>query len=355
MKNRVLKRDTNSISIANLYENHLSGKYNYKPSYQRESVWSEEKQSFLIDSIMRNFPIPPIFLRQRIDDETGKTSYEVIDGKQRLTSIIKFIENEIPISSEEEPSDNEYEEIIAGLFFSELDEDEESKEFKKQFWRYHLPIEYIDTESDELIKHIFDRLNRNGEPLTGQELRNARFNENYFHKKIRELSIQQPWTDLLSNVDVIRMENCEFIAELLFEIGENVPLHATQEVIDDYYERYSKKDDNEIDELINTATEIIAYILAIGLESYCKKGVSHFYGIWCFCHYCIANSLPPEDVEKPINLFYQYYTSRKYIAAPLNEYKKSMSSNTKSSTQRIRRRDALISFLLIVDQLVKEA
>lgn len=347
MKIGYLKRDSNSISIANLYENHVAGKYDFKPSYQRESVWSEEKQSFLIDSIMRNFPIPPIFLRQRIDDETGKTSYEIIDGKQRLTSIIKFINNEIPLSSEEEPADDEYERIIAGLFFNEFDEEEACKEFKKQFWRYHIPIEYIDTDSDELIKHIFDRLNRNGEPLTGQELRNARFNENYFHKQVISISLREEWKNLLSNVDVNRMENCEFISELLFESGESQPLHATQEVIDEYYEKYSNKDNSEIDTIIKNFESIIEYILSLNIENYCKKGVSHFYGIWCFAHYCIQKDLSQPEVNDNLINFYEKYSNKQYDHEAIIEYKKSMSSNTKSSTQRTRRRDALINYCTI--------
>ncbi|MCI5137246.1 MAG: DUF262 domain-containing protein [Candidatus Electrothrix sp. AR1] len=346
MKNVSLKRDSNSISIANLFENHLAGKYDDKPSYQRESVWSEEKQSFLIDSIMRNFPMPPIFLRQKIDDETGKTSYEIIDGKQRLTSIIKFINNEIPISSEEEPVDDEYEEVIAGLFFNELDGTDETKEFKRKFWRYHIPIEYIDTNSDNLIKNIFDRLNRNGEPLKGQELRNARFNENFFHKKVIEISLKSEWKRYLSNVDVVRMENTEFIAELLFEVGEKKPLHATQDVIDEKYEFYSKKNESEINDIISEFNIVIKFIEDIKIESYCKKGVSHFYGIWCFAHYCIMNDLSSESIKDSIQEFYAKYTERRYDSDSLIDYKKSMSSNTKSSNQRVRRRDALISYCI---------
>jgi uncharacterized protein with ParB-like and HNH nuclease domain len=295
---------------------------------------------------MRNFPIPPIFLRQKIDDETGKTSYEVIDGKQRLTSIIRFINNEIPISSEEEPADNNYEQTIAGLFFNEFDSDEDSKEFKKQFWRYHIAIEYIDTDSDELIKHIFDRLNRNGEPLTGQELRNARFNENYFHRKVIEISTKKEWKELLSNVDVIRMENSEFVSELLFETGENQPLHANQEVIDKYYEKYAQKGNDEIDTAIGVFDEIIKYILLLNVQNYCKKGVSHFYGIWCFAHHCINSNINSADVEQKIKDFFGKYSNRVYDHDALVEYKKSMSSNTKSSTQRIRRRDALIHYCM---------
>lgn len=347
----ILKRDSNSISIASFYENLI--KYNFSPSYQRESVWSEEKQSFLIDSIMRNFPVPPIFLRQKIDDESGKTSYDVIDGKQRLTSIIRFIKDEIPISTEEEPDDKEYEKI-AGLFFSQLDSSEEGKNAKKHFWRYYLPVEYIDSESDELIKHIFDRLNRNGEPLTGQELRNARYNEKYFHKKIGDIAKEEVWKELLSKVDAVRMENSEFISELLFEVGENKPLHATQDVIDDFYDVYSKKEDSQIDGIVERFRTITSYIIELGAKEYCMNGVSHFYGIWCFADHCVRNGVEINLIKEKFDNFFSLYEKRNYSDPEILEYKKSMSSNTKSSSSRLKRRNALIKYC-ITDKLVSTA
>ncbi|WP_163006342.1 DUF262 domain-containing protein, partial [Pseudomonas viridiflava] len=85
-----LNRESTSISISEFYENHLLKKYNYEPAYQRKSVWSDEKKAFLIDSILKNFPIPPIFLYLKIDERTGKTTFDVVDGKQRLTYLTMF-------------------------------------------------------------------------------------------------------------------------------------------------------------------------------------------------------------------------------------------------------------------------
>lgn len=62
----ILKRDSNSINIASFWEGFSLGKFNFDPPYQRDSVWDEEKQSFFIDSILRNYPIPPIFLHQKL-------------------------------------------------------------------------------------------------------------------------------------------------------------------------------------------------------------------------------------------------------------------------------------------------
>lgn len=68
------------------------------------------------------------------------------------------------------------------MFFSDLSTSKYA-EVKKLFWRYQMPIEYIDTEDERIIDSIFDRLNRNGERLNGQELRNAKYHDTDFYKK----------------------------------------------------------------------------------------------------------------------------------------------------------------------------
>ncbi len=82
---KVLERNSNNINIATFWENHQLKKYNFEPSYQRPSdVWSETKKSFLIDTIIKNFPMPPIFLHQHIDVASGKTVYDVIEWKTKI-------------------------------------------------------------------------------------------------------------------------------------------------------------------------------------------------------------------------------------------------------------------------------
>ena len=116
----ILNRESNRITVASFYENFQLSKYNLNPHYQRRSIWSDEKKSFLMDSIFKNYPMPPIFLHQRIDNASGKTSYDVIDGKQRLTTIVDFIEGRISVTNE--TAESEEEDPIAGKFFYELQE-----------------------------------------------------------------------------------------------------------------------------------------------------------------------------------------------------------------------------------------
>ena len=115
MNIKKLERTATTISIASFHEQNQLQKYNYNPPYQRRSVWSEEKQSYFIDSILRNFPIPPIFLHRKIDSDTGKTNFDVIDGKQRLTAIARFINNEIPSANEYGPAEDVN--ILDGSYF----------------------------------------------------------------------------------------------------------------------------------------------------------------------------------------------------------------------------------------------
>ncbi|KAK0191043.1 hypothetical protein F5146DRAFT_1196204 [Armillaria mellea] len=71
------------------------GMVDLNPTWQRDVVWSEAKQSLLIDSIFRNFYIPPVVFAVTLDDD-GEEVRVCVDGKQRLTSIQKFIDGQIP-------------------------------------------------------------------------------------------------------------------------------------------------------------------------------------------------------------------------------------------------------------------
>src|SRR5258708_39987925 len=80
------KTTTKSIlDLQNLYEH---GNLNLHPGFQRQSVWNERDRAKLIESILRNYPLPAIFLYKR--EEEGNLVFDVIDGKQRLESILMF-------------------------------------------------------------------------------------------------------------------------------------------------------------------------------------------------------------------------------------------------------------------------
>lgn len=338
-----LQRESNKITVANFYEGFGLGKYNFDPPYQRRSLWSEEKKSFLIDSVMRNYPMPPIFLHQKIDDETGKTTYDVIDGKQRLTALLEFIEDKIPVADEngEELGKNP----LAGRYFSELS-DPAFAEAKSRFWRYVIPIEYIDTGEQQVIDSIFDRLNRNGEPLTGQELRNSTYYGTPLLNLVENAAKLPFWRDRLAVVDRTRMEELEFLSELTFLILEGHELQSSQPELDALYEKYADNAGVVYSEIAANLATVSDYMQSMQLDYDGRKirGVSHLYGIFAFAHRCVAEGRPVADVIPKLNSFFDLWQAKRYDDVHVKTYKDSMSARTKDRGQRRKRTDSLHAF-----------
>lgn len=197
------------------------------PSYQRKSVWNSKDQEFYLDTIINNYPCPAIFLHKDIANN-GKTIYRVIDGKQRLTTIINFSENLIAISNTNDNDD------IRGLYFKDLE-----IEYKKKFWNYALPVELVNTDNSEIIKSIFDRLNRNNMKLERQELRNARYDGKLF-QYVENESLKDFWTNYIkfTKKDIARMEDQQFISELVLVILKDNPQGFEQDNLDELYSQY---------------------------------------------------------------------------------------------------------------------
>ena len=84
-----------TYTAKSLYEQINAADVNLEPEYQRDVVWTAQKQIGIIDSIFRNFYIPPIIFAVNANEEGGETR-TCIDGKQRLTSIYRFMDGLIP-------------------------------------------------------------------------------------------------------------------------------------------------------------------------------------------------------------------------------------------------------------------
>ena len=132
------------------------------PPYQRRSVWNQSFKDYFVDTVLLGLPAPAIFLFEEISPE-GRSVYHVVDGKQRLTTLLEFVSDAFPVS------DNSQSRQQAGTYFSAL-----SPETKKDFWGYPFLVEYVSSSDQELINGIFDRINRNVAKLTAQELRHAK-------------------------------------------------------------------------------------------------------------------------------------------------------------------------------------
>jgi len=142
------------------------------PEYQRNKVWSNTQKSELVESILMGIPLPVMYFAE---DKYG--NLQVIDGRQRLTALFEFLNNEFKITSA--PILNH----IKGKKFSELEAKEQVK-----LEDYQLIVYIVKPQTPDRIKFdIFDRVNRGGTPLNKQEMRNALYQGNST-KLLKELS-----------------------------------------------------------------------------------------------------------------------------------------------------------------------
>lgn len=132
------------------------------PDYQRPAVWSTSQRQLLMDTILRGYDIPKLYMRQ-ISKSPQK--FEVVDGQQRLRAIWAFMDGEFRIPKDAEDIDGH---VISNCLYNEL-----PLEIRSMFDVYPLDIVVIaDSEEDE-VREMFLRL-QNGTTLKAQEKRNAK-------------------------------------------------------------------------------------------------------------------------------------------------------------------------------------
>jgi hypothetical protein len=146
-----------------------SGDIDLQPGFQRGEVWSKPKKQRLIDSILRDWHVPPVHV---IENSTSKKQ-EVLDGQQRLAAIRDFVENQIRIDGTIEPLDPAIG-LLNGMLYRDLPES-----WRRQFNQFTIRVfRIVDYRSSEPAE-LFFRLNQPAS-LTGAEQRNA------FYGPVRE-------------------------------------------------------------------------------------------------------------------------------------------------------------------------
>lgn len=144
------------------------------PIQRKSEQWSDRQKSLLIHSMLANYPVPNIYVlredSQELDEKNKPIfNYFVMDGKQRLTSVLSYIWGEFPLD-ENIPAiiieDTEYE--IAGKYFCDLEEP-----VQYEIKRYKFEIIAFEECSNREIEEIFFRLN-NSTPLTKSQVAKAK-------------------------------------------------------------------------------------------------------------------------------------------------------------------------------------
>jgi hypothetical protein len=174
------------------------------PDFQRGSVWTPAARIFLIDTILRQLPIPKVYLRTEIDLVTKRARRDVVDGQQRLRAILDFSKGRIRLSSR------------AGDF-KNLTYKTMGPELQQQFLGYPIAVDQLVNASDTDVLEIFSRLNSYTVVLNAAERRHAAFHGE-FKNTVREYSAKWSilWQDfnVLTTRECVRMQNDSLMAEM---------------------------------------------------------------------------------------------------------------------------------------------
>lgn len=287
--------NTSEQNIGWIRDRYLEGSLILGPVYQRNSVWKSLQKQRLVESVLLKMPIPELFIQQ-VTDENGKTEYAVVDGQQRVTSILQFLgaydaenqDSDDKFSLELIPSDSEF----YGKSFEDL-----SPEKRASFFGYKFSVRYLNSAKETDMREVFNRLNANSASLTEQEIRNATYIGS-FAEFVREKTDKHG--DFLASRSIItaskirRMGDIEFIADLTGSIMLGIQA-GNKRAIDGYYSAYESYDElpnkEEIGFLLDETFSRLKIILD---ESHQKrwKNKTDFYSLFMV----IAENLKDESL-----------------------------------------------------------
>lgn len=313
--NKIMKKTTAKIiTISDIIQWNEKNELELSPKYQRNNVWNEKAKAYLIDTIVRGLPIPPIFLRQQVDVNTKSTYREIIDGQQRIRAILEYVVTEN--FAIKKSHNKEY----GGKKYSSLDVDTQ-----ESILEYEILAEVVTEKDESIIYDMFARLNSNNMVLNNQEIRNSKF---WGEFKVLVYRLSSQYRDffltqkLLVDYDCSRMRDCELITSMLILLIDGI-VQENATSIDNVYKKYDKDFPNS-EQIENQFTEAMDVI--ISLYNYfngangCFGNKNYFFTLYCVIinqMYGIPNSTLPRNPKFDIS---QVNANINYLSAAFNQF-----------------------------------
>ncbi len=197
------------------------------PPYQRKSVWTYKDKQFFLDTVFNNFPCPAVYLQK---ENTSKGPlYNVVDGKQRLSTVLDFHSGKIRLAKNFGIS------RLRGQKFTDLSDGDVS-----DFYNYIFMVEQIRSDVQVDWGEVFQRVNKNQKKLGEQELRHARFDGWLIERAETELSESPLWKrfGVSTSARSRRMKDVEFVSILMLVLLERKFVGFPQDKIDELYAKY---------------------------------------------------------------------------------------------------------------------
>lgn len=327
---------------------HAAGRLDLRPPFQRRPVWSTEDKAFLVDSILRGYPVPEVYTQST--EMEGKDAYAVVDGQQRLRTCLEFMSSDsFPIAfdvSRLAPLYSLAETPWFGKRWTEL-----SPEERTRFRAYKFITRDLEGVSEEQVRHMFQRLNQANYVLNSQELRYSMYQGGLL-ATVEKLIQRDEWEQfaIFTKLQQRRMLDSEYVGELV--IGH---LHWPQDKksdIDHYYRQYADGFPFER-EVLERFGEVLTLLARLFPEP--KMAKTRWYRKSDFYTLFIALSrgrvdltaLTEQELRARLIAFSESINSGSAAASnsPVAIYREAVERAATDRTRRIRREEALLAFL----------
>lgn len=164
-------------TVNDIIVSYLKDRFYVNRRYQRKLVWGISEKRLLIDSILRNIPLPAVLIAQYKLKDDDTNVLEIVDGMQRLNTIVSFVLGEFDVLYNGkmcyfDPAS--YTETFQLMMEGKLKPQESllPKDVCQEFYRYQLPA-IITGQNKEAIELIFTRINSTGRKISYHDLRQS--------------------------------------------------------------------------------------------------------------------------------------------------------------------------------------
>ena len=248
----------NNLTIIDIYNKVKKAELTTRPFYQRRLVWTMKDKEAFIDTILKGYPFPEVYFCQGEIDTSSLTSKEyVVDGQQRLTTIVDYIDGKLGFKSVK--------------LFNDLLEEE-----KRDFLNYKVVVRNLGDISEPEIKEIFNRLNKTDYTLNQTELLYAQYQGEYITTAKR---IALEYIDFFELVfgekSISRMVDLDFILQIMTTIENGIYFSGNKEVESyvELYNEYYEKSNNMV-YLLSSAFDVFKALNLKKDSLFVKKATS---------------------------------------------------------------------------------
>lgn len=268
-------------TISDLIGKIRRGELILQPEFQREFVWTPSHMENFIRTILDGFPFPEIYISQKgIDLNTLTTQNVVVDGQQRLTTILKYIDGNA-----------NFEKSIPK--YANLDPDEQ-----REFLNYDVTIRDLKDVEPDVIIEVFRRINSTNFTLNAIEINNAIYDGEFIScakEILKIIDLEELKVPIFSESELTRMADLHFILLVLSTLEEG-GYFTYDNKVEEYISKYNDEYLNyELSK--NLISEKILNIIKSPLEAdsiWYRK--SNFFTL--VCELCFSNQTVENIITK---------------------------------------------------------